>query len=188
MQFVRKRRSNKLSQKLIEKFGSLKQVLDADISNLKEFVSGKEADFITFIKECAPLYISLKIKENPSASNPEEVINFLKARLSGEIIEKLYLILLNAGNKVIEITEVESGTVNKSVVIPRKIVSLAVKLNASAAILAHNHPAGTLKPSQNDIDATKAVKNALTTIDTALLDHIIIADNNYFSFKEYGLI
>lgn len=188
LQFLRKGHNNRLSQKLIQKFGSLKQVLDADTTELKGFVSDKEASFIAFIKECAPLYISLQVKEKPSVSNPQELTNFLKARLSGEIVEKLYLILLNSGNKVIDMLEIESGTVNKSVVIPRKIVSIALKLEASAVILAHNHPAGSLRPSDNDISATKTVKNALRLVDINLLDHIIIANNDYFSFKEYSLI
>jgi DNA repair protein RadC len=186
--FTRAKAKQKTADKLLSEFGSLKQVFDADVAELSYIVSKQGAYLINFIRECVPLYLSLQIKESPSASSPQEVINYLKARLSGEAVEKLYLILLNAGNKIIEIVEVESGTVNKSAVIPRKIASIALKLNAASAILAHNHPAGSLRPSNNDIDATKAVKNALRSLDISLLDNIIIAHNDYFSFREHSLI
>ena len=96
--------------------------------------------------------------------------------------------LLDSGNKVIECKEIESGTVNRSAVMPRKIAEEALKNKASAVILAHNHPGGTLKPSANDIDATDAVRLALQTLDITILDHIIVSGNKYFSFKEHNLI
>lgn len=179
-----------IAKQLIKKFGSLKQVFDAkeeDLMSIKG-ISEHSALFISFLKKFAGIYSYLDIKDAKALSSPETVVNYLISVMSGEKIEKFYAVLLNSGNKVIDCLEIEQGTVNKSVVIPRKIAEKALKFNASAVIIAHNHPGGTLKPSQQDIDATAAVKNALAAVDVALLDHIIVCVNDYFSFKEYNLI
>jgi len=179
-----------LAKELIKKFGSAKQVLDADVEDLMRFpgLSRHSAIFLTFLREMAGYYSYLDVKSSQVLGSPETVIDYLITVLSGEKIEKFYVVLLDPGNKVIECKEIESGTVNKSAVIPRKIAEAALSDKASAVIIAHNHPGGTLKPSQNDIDATAAVKEALKTIDVSLLDHIIISGNKYFSFREYNLI
>ncbi|MCL2485628.1 MAG: DNA repair protein RadC [Endomicrobia bacterium] len=179
-----------LAKELIKKFGSLKQVLDASCEELQTVkgISEHTSLFISFLKQTALLYRYLEIKEGESLSSPQEVVNYLISALSGEKIEKFCAVMLNSGNKVIECVELEKGTVNKSVVMPRKIAEAALKYKSASVIIAHNHPGGTLKPSQNDIEATKAVYSALKSIDVALLDHIIISNGNYFSFKEYNLI
>ncbi|MEW6040338.1 MAG: JAB domain-containing protein, partial [Elusimicrobiota bacterium] len=79
---------------------------------------------------------------------------------------------------------IQKGTVNRSVIYPRKIVERALYNHASGVIIAHNHPGGNLKPSEDDCKVTKAIKDALRTVDIVLLDHIIIGGNEYFSFKE----
>ncbi|MCL2389956.1 MAG: DNA repair protein RadC [Endomicrobia bacterium] len=179
-----------LAKKLIKKFGSLKQVFDASFEELQTVkgISGHSSVFISFLRQTALLYRYLEIKESKNLSSPQEVVNYFVSALSGEKIEKFCAVMLNSGNKVIECVELEKGTVNKSVVMPRKVAEAALKYKAASVIVAHNHPGGTLKPSQNDIDATKSVYAALKTIDVSLLDHIIISNGNYFSFKEYNLI
>ncbi|MDR3256153.1 MAG: DNA repair protein RadC [Endomicrobium sp.] len=179
-----------LAKEMISKFGSLKQVFDADIDDLKQIknISDYSAQFILFLKEFTSLYLSLDIKERDRLSSPKSVTDYLISTLSGEKIEKIYTIILNSGNRVTDCLEIESGTVNQSPLIPRKIAETALKYKAVSVIIAHNHPGGTLKPSQNDINATVAVKKALESIEVSLLDHIIVANNNFFSFKDYGLI
>lgn len=179
-----------LAKELIKKFGSVKQVLDADFEDLcnNSGLSRHSAIFLKFLKEMAGYYSYLDVKSSEPLSSPDAVVDYLISVLSGEKVEKFYLVLLDSGNKVIECKEIESGTVNKSVVMPRKIAEAALNNKSSAVIIAHNHPGGTLKPSQNDIDATVAVKAALQTLDITVLDHIIISGNKYFSFKQYNLI
>lgn len=179
-----------LAKDMINKFGSLKQVFDADIEELKQIknISDYSAGFLFFLKKFTSLYLSLEIKEKDKLLSPLKVKDYLISSLSGEKIEKIYAIVLNAGNRVTDCLEIEKGTVNKSLLIPRKIAEIALKYKAAAIIIAHNHPGGNLKPSQNDIDITGAVKKALEAVEVSLLDHIVVANNNYFSFKEYGLI
>ncbi|MCL1901256.1 MAG: DNA repair protein RadC [Endomicrobia bacterium] len=179
-----------LAKELIKKFGSVKQVLDADFEELMKFpgLSRHSAVFLTFLREMSGYYSYLDIKSPQSLGSPEAVVDYLITVLSGEKIEKFYVVLLDAGNKVIESKEIESGTVNKSIVMPRKIAEIALTNKASAVIIAHNHPGGTMKPSQHDIDATAAVKKALKALDISLLDHVIVSGNKYLSFREYNLI
>ncbi|MDR2426655.1 MAG: DNA repair protein RadC [Endomicrobium sp.] len=179
-----------LAKELINKFGSLKQVLDANIDALISVpgLSKHGAIFLDFLKEMSAYYSYLEVKSPKSLSSPDLVVDYLITVLSSEKIEKFYMVMLDSGNKVIECKEIERGTVNKSIIMPRKIAEEALNNKASAVIIAHNHPGGTLKPSQNDIDATAAIKSALCTLDISILDHIIISGNKYFSFKEYNLL
>lgn len=189
--FAIKRTDTKpLAKELIQKFGSVKQVLDADIEDLLNVpqLEKHAAVFLVFLREMAKYYSYLDIKSSKSLSSPDAVVDYLITILSGEKIEKFYAVLLDSGNKVIECKEMESGTVNKSVIMPRKVAEAALSNKASAVIIAHNHPGGTLKPSQSDISATAAVKSALKTLDIAVLDHIIVSGNKYFSFKQYNLL
>jgi len=179
-----------IAKELVKKFGGLKQVIDAKKEELESVkgISSHTSSFLLFLKQFVSAYLALNVKNGKSISSVSDIVDYLKSALGGEKVEKLYAVFLDSGNKVIDFQEIEKGTVNKSIIIPRKITELALKCSASALILAHNHPGGTLKPSQQDIDSTKSVCNSLKTVDIALLDHIIISGNAYFSFKECGLL
>ncbi|MDR3307106.1 MAG: DNA repair protein RadC [Endomicrobium sp.] len=179
-----------LAKVLIQEFGSLKQVFDADIKDFKKIknVSDCSAKFLLFLRKFASLYLSLDIKQQEKLNSPSKVKDFLISSLSGEKIEKVYVLTLDFGNRVTSCIEIESGTVNKSFLIPRKIAETALNNKAVSIILAHNHPGGTLKPSQSDIAVTISVRKALESIEVLLLDHIIVSNNDYFSFKEHNLI
>jgi DNA repair protein RadC len=83
---------------------------------------------------------------------------------------------------------VHEGTLNEVPVYPRLIVEAALTYNAATVILAHNHPGGTLAPSEGDKEVTKKIKDALKAISIHMADHIIVAGNKYFSFSENGVI
>ncbi|MDR2192414.1 MAG: DNA repair protein RadC [Endomicrobium sp.] len=180
-----------IAKELLAKFGSLKGVVDADISELIQIKGLKNysAALLKFLRFFAVKYAGLEIKERETLSSPDEVVNYLKARLSGESKEKFYAILLNSSNKVLNFAEVSAGTINKSAIFPRELAEFALVSKAASVIISHNHPAGSLAPSQNDIIATQSVKDALKTLEIELLDHIIISSSGgYFSFKENGLL
>jgi DNA repair protein RadC len=178
------------SKSLIQEFGSLKQVFDADIKDLKNIknLSDYSAGFLVFLRKFSSLYLALGIKQQEKINSPAMVKDFLISSLSGEKIEKVYILTLDSGNRITSYKELENGTVNKSFLIPRKIAETALNNKAASIIIAHNHPGGTLKPSQSDIAATISVRKALESIEVFLLDHIIVSNNDYFSFKEHSLI
>ena len=97
------------------------------------------------------------------------------------------MLFLDSRNQLIAVETFKIGTVNRSVVYPRKVVERALYNHAVGVIIAHNHPAGTLQPSQDDRGVTKAIKEALKTVDITLLDHIIIGNNDYYSFRNNGI-
>ena len=140
------------------------------------------------LKDMTILYLKKDLHKKDLLSSSEEVFNYLKGSLRGSSDEEFRSLFLNCRNQLIESETLQVGTVNKSVVYPRKIVERALYHHAVGVIIAHNHPAGTLKPSNEDCVVTNAIKKALKTVDIKLLDHIIIGGNDYFSFNKKGLL
>lgn len=180
------------AKKLIAYFGSFKDLLNADYKDLiklkKAGIGEHSAVFISFLKNFAVKYSEFEIRQKEKVSSPKDVIAFLKSVIGSSKKENFYAIFMNAANKILDYKTVTKGIVNKSAVYPREIAKMALDNNATSVIISHNHPGGTCKPSQNDIIATEAVLKALKTIDVFLLDHIIVTDNDYYSFKDNGLI
>ena len=191
---VPRRDTKPIAKDLIEKFGSLKEVLLADYDKLKDFfkkvdgVGDHSIFFFRFLKSIATKYSEFQIKEKKKISSPADVVEFLKNDIGILPEEKMVTMFLNASNKIICREDISEGTVARSAVYPSKIVKKAVSVNARSVIVAHNHPGGVCKPSQNDIIATEAIQKALKTVDILLLDHIIVTNADYYSFKDNGLI
>ena len=188
LNFTKTKGKSVIAELLLNKFGSLKQVVDAQKDDLYPIISDKEVSLINFVKEFTAIYNHLKIKESEKVNCPQAVVDYLKAEMNGLKVEKMYVLLLNSSNQLIKVVELDDGIEHRSAVYPRKVARLCLQYYAVSVILAHNHPGGSLKPSQNDILATEAIHKALKTIEGYLLDHIIIADNDYYSFKDNGLI
>lgn len=102
--------------------------------------------------------------------------------------EVFYIILLNNSNEVLGISKISEGGITGTVVDVRLVFQIALKSHAVGMILAHNHPSGTLKPSQADISLTKKLKNAGEILDVKVLDHLIITTENYFSFADENIL
>lgn len=188
LNFTKTKGKKGIVEQLLNKFGSLKQVVDAQKEDLYSIVSEREVSLINFVKEFTAIYNHLKIKESEKVNCPQAVVDYLKAEMNGLKVEKMYVLLLNSSNQLIKVVELDEGIEHRSAVYPRKVARLCIQNYAVSVILAHNHPGGSLKPSQNDILATEAIHKALKAIEGYLLDHIIIADNDYYSFKDNGLI
>lgn len=119
---------------------------------------------------------------------PDVVYDYLKASLKGSLDEEFRAMFLNSRSHLLAVETIQTGTVNKSVIYPRKIVERALCNHATGVIIAHNHPGGSISPSEDDCRVTRAIKDALKTVDIALLDHILIGGDSYFSFRENSLI
>ena len=105
-----------------------------------------------------------------------------------DFVEQFKVLLLNRANKVIGIYEVSSGTTVGTVADPRSVFVAALKANACAVIISHNHPSGNLIASQADINLTKDLKDAGKFLHIPLLDHIIMTSESYYSFADEGLL
>ena len=105
-----------------------------------------------------------------------------------EFVEQFKILLLNRANKVLGIFEVSTGGVSGTVADPKLVFAAAIKANASAMILAHNHPSGQVKPSQADIDLTKKLVGGGKLLEIPVLDHIIVTGEECYSFADEGLL
>jgi DNA repair protein RadC len=118
----------------------------------------------------------------------EEATQFLKLALGLEKTESFGVIFLDNSLKVIKVEIVSTGVENQCAIYVRQILKQALLLNSTNLILAHNHPTGVLKPSNEDVKITKDIIDAAKTLDISVLDHIIITGNGELSFKACGLI
>ena len=193
--FVIPRKDTKETAKnLIKEFGSLKELINADYEKLQQVfknidgVGANTAFFFHFLKSFSVKYSEFKMKEKEKISSPQEVVTFLKNCIGTCNEEKMYVVFFNASNKVLDFKEISEGSVARSAIYPGKIAKEALLTNARSVIVAHNHPGGICKPSQNDIIATEAVQKALKAVEVVLLDHIIVTSSDFYSFKDNGLI
>lgn len=174
-----------IAKELLAKYKTINAVLDADGKDLESIsgISEHTAGFLKLLKEIAILYMEEGIYNKDLLSSPQVVYDYLKTSLKGSSDEEFKILFTDGKNQLIAVETFQSGTVNRSVVYPRKIVERALYNHAIGVIIAHNHPSGTLEPSSDDREITRAIKNALKTVEVTLLDHIIIGDNRYYSFR-----
>ena len=118
--------------------------------------------------------------------NTEEYGKILMPHFIGRSNETVYLLCLDAKCKVLCCREVSEGSVNAANVSVRKIMDVVLSCNATSAILAHNHPGGVAVPSPEDIQTTRRVEKVLDAVDVVLVDHLVIADNDYVSMRQSG--
>jgi len=126
--------------------------------------------------------------ERESINSPEDGVALLMPRLRYETKEHFLAVLLNSKNKVLLIEQISEGSLNSSVVHPREVFAPAVLHHAAAILTAHNHPSGDPTPSKEDKELTSTLAEAGKYMGIPVLDHIIIGDASYFSFKEHSYL
>ena len=118
---------------------------------------------------------------------PEDMIPFIK-NFAVSNKERFVVITLNGGHEIIQIHVVSVGTLNRSLIHPREVFSEAIRENAAAMILCHNHASGNVEPSEEDIQTTRILLKASVILGIEILDHIIVDRENYYSFVEHNLL
>ena len=124
----------------------------------------------------------------PKISSAKTCQDYLKLKLGLLDHEAFWVLFVDTQNQVILCKEMFTGSLAQCSVYPREVARAALKYNASSVILAHNHPSGNTKPSKADLELTKALVSALGLIDVCVLDHVIVAGAETYSFAEQGLI
>ncbi len=119
---------------------------------------------------------------------PDAVKTYLQLQLAGEHAERFAVLFLDVQNRLICFHTMFIGTLTQTSVYPREVVHLAINLGASAVVLAHNHPSGTVHPSRADEQLTQTLKTTLALIDVRVLDHVIVAPGDALSMAERGLM
>lgn len=129
-----------------------------------------------------------RLRRGASLSSPQTVRDYLRVRLGTLEYEVFAVVFVDALNRVIAYRELFRGTVTQTSVYPREVVKEALALNATAMILAHNHPSGSAEPSRADELLTRTLKTALALVDVRVLDHMVVAGDDIVSFAERGLL
>jgi DNA repair protein RadC len=133
----------------------------------------------------------VKASERPHVTTSNDAAQLLRQTWDLnkiDFVEQFKVLFLNRANKVLGILEVSTGGVTGTVCDPKVIFVAALKANATAIVISHNHPSGNLKPSQADEELTQKIKHAGQFLDIKLLDHVIITSESYYSFADEGLI
>ncbi len=182
--------TNELAHQLIRHYGSLSGVFDADPRDLCDQVGVTEntAVLLSLIPDLARCYQQGKFKEKTVLNSTTKAGEYTMALFTGRLNEAFYVICLDSQNKVNQATLLHEGTINEAPVYPRLIVETALRHQAASIILAHNHPGGSQKPSQADLDVTRKIKLATEAIAIPVVDHIIVAGESYYSFAENRML
>jgi DNA repair protein RadC len=182
--------TNELAHRLLDTFGSLKNVIYAD---------WKELHKVKGMTEIAALNISL-LPEIYNRINyqfelaAEKIDNFEQAKrvacaaLSNKTKEEVLIICLDSANKIVRKRIISQGGLKEAYVNTRNIAEEAFRFSADKILVAHNHPSGHLEPSANDLKFTQNLALALAYLDILLIDHIIVSGNNAYSLKKAGII
>ena len=179
-----------LASMIMAQFKSLRLLLGATVEELGEIkgVGPAKACKVKAALELARRTSKYSDLPRTVIKSPEDAAGLVMEEMRHFDREHFRAILLNTKNQVIGTDKVSVGTLNSSAVHPRELFRNAIKRGAASVILVHNHPSGDPAPSKEDMDITGRVKEAGNIIGIGVLDHIIIGDNKFTSFKANGLI
>jgi len=179
-----------IAKEVLKRFKSLSGALSQPKEKLMEIkgIGQKNVLYLLLIRDVAKRYLQDKLKEGPVFLNSNNVYEYLGYSMSDLKREVFKVLLLNAKNRLIEDIDLFQGNQKESAVYPSEVIRICLEKGASSVILVHNHPSGDTKPSLEDKDITKRLVWAGRLMDIKILDHIIIGNKEYFSFKDSGLM
>ena len=176
-----------VASNILSSYGDIKNLKDVRINNLTK-IDGigkvKAIELIAAIELGRRVYYEEDYKDMVTLTNPKVIIGYFNKLFKGENQECFYVVYLDSKNKYIDKKLVFKGILNKSLIHPRDIFKEAYLLSACNFICIHNHPSGDATPSMEDINVTKMLSEIGKLHGIRLLDHVIIGNNNYYSFYE----
>jgi len=185
---IPQRDTNPIAHGLLDHFGSLARVLDADVEELKSVsgISDHSATLLALVTHLCRYYQVSSAQRTEVLTTLDACGTYLVPRFFGRTQETVFLLCLDAKCKVLCCREVGQGSVNSASISIRKIVEAALASNATTVILAHNHPSGVAVPSAEDVQTTRRVAAALAAVEVHLADHIVVAEGDYVSMVQSG--
>jgi DNA repair protein RadC len=180
-----------LAKRLLQAFGSFRALLESSTEELKkiEGVSDHTALLFKLIKEASDRYLGEKVLASPDIiASPRDLLNYCNSKMGWLKDEQFRLVYLNTRNQVIRDEVLQEGTVDQTVVYPRKVLERAIQLKATALIMVHNHPSGSATPSPEDKELTRTLVQAAHNLQIKIHDHLIIGRDDHFSFLENNLL
>lgn len=179
-----------LAKEIIKTFDSFAAALNASPDDLMKIKGVKQSTVTLFavIREASVRMLKNQVSEAPVLSNFDTLVSYCRAAMAQRKTEALRILFLDTKNNLIKDEILQEGTINQTAIYPREIAKRALELSAVSIIMVHNHPAGDLKPSKNDLAMTKTVVKALETLNINLIDHIIVSKRGFTSFKMGGYL
>jgi DNA repair protein RadC len=179
-----------LAKDLIAKFRNFNQLIHADIDKILSVNGATEPVYLQLrlMKEMLNRVFSERVKNQNVISSWSPLLEYLKFNMGCLKLEQFRVLFLNKKNVLIADEVMATGTIDQTPVYPREIVKKSLFHEAGALILVHNHPSGNPKPSNADIDLTAQIVNACKTVNVTVHDHVIIGNNEYYSFKSNMLL
>ena len=187
---IPRRDTNPIAHALMDRYDSLSAVLNAPVEDLQkvEGIGESAAVLLSLVARISRKARLADAAQETVLNSSERAGTYLLERFSGETREQVYLLCLDRKGKLLACKRLADGDVASADLNIRKVVETALLTSASAAILSHNHPSGVALPSADDEAATRQVRDALRTIGVELVDHIIVADRDFVSMADSGLL
>ncbi len=180
----------RIARRLLARFDGLRGIAgasDAELLSIPEIGSSRLA-VLRALPEFARRYYEASLVAGQAIKSPADTEAYLRARLRDLRYEVFGCVFLDNRHRVLCFTELFRGTIDGTSVYPREVLMEALRVNAAAVILAHNHPSGVAEPSHADESITRRLKAALGLVDIRLLDHLIVGDTTSTSLASRGLL
>jgi DNA repair protein RadC len=182
-------RSPASAQLLLQHFPSIGHVVAAEPRQLEAFgLTPHDLVLLHLVRSTACHMAKAEVRRRPTLGNWHALIHYLQTAMAYEQVEQFRILFLDRRNNLIADEVQQRGTVNHTPVYPREVVKRALILNASALIVAHNHPSGDPTPSRDDIEMTRQLKVAAEALEIQLHDHVVIGHSTHTSFRSAGLL
>ena len=178
-----------LARSLVKEFGGVYQVLSASVDDLVKVkgVGRNTAIFLKLVQQMMQIGYMGQLKETPIFHDEKILHNYCRITLAGKQVEELHILYLDTNLKLIADEIHSKGTVDTSAIYPREIARRALELNARSVVMAHNHPTSVNSFSSDDVEVTQQVKKALSVLDIALYDHLLVANDSVYSMRAFHL-
>ena len=179
-----------LGNDLLQRFGTLQNLVAAPLEQFVAIRGLGPAKFaqLKAVLEMTRRTLDEELRSGIRMNQRETVRDYLHLLIGSKPFETFVVMYLDVKMRLLQCEEMFRGGLYGTKVYPREVVRNALKHNAAAAILAHNHPSGDIHPSAADIDLTIQLKSTLAAVEVNLVDHFVIAGNASYSFSEHGLI
>lgn len=186
---MREHSGNYASQAVLQEFPTVRDIMNAseeDMRLIKGIGPVKAKQLSAIVRFAKYAYGNNEAKV--TIGSPQDAYNFMRSRLEHLQVEEFHVIGLNTKNTVVFENTVSIGSLNSSIVTPRETFQMLIRRHCAGAIVAHNHPSGEPKPSNEDISLTETLSESGKILGIPILDHVIIGHGKYYSFKEQGLL
>lgn len=179
-----------MAKELLRRFSSLRGVMQAREDELLDVpgIGQGAADFFFLLQEFFARHAESGPRSREELTSPEAVAAMARERLGKLAHEEVWAAFVNSANKLVAWERLSMGSIDSSFVNPRDILERALKLKAAGFILVHNHPAGTPRPSNDDLAYTKRLDQASRTLFIRFIDHIIVTDSACYSMQSEGIL